>query len=191
MNNKFGMFLLGGALGALAALLYAPRSGTETRALVADKAQEAWGSAQQLSTEAGQRTAQLYKTASEAAIQTGERTAEAAQSAFSAAQEKVNAVRENVEPLFAEKNDELREKIEEARKRIAAQVSDSVVAPLDAAATLAADAAAAIEASDEEDELGEELIAPWALKEAEAEKDSVPAHEATAEVTPDDPVREM
>ncbi|MDR0888583.1 MAG: YtxH domain-containing protein [Coriobacteriales bacterium] len=34
---KFGSFLLGGAIGAVAALLYAPRKGEETRAIVANK----------------------------------------------------------------------------------------------------------------------------------------------------------
>lgn len=38
MANKFGMFLIGGVVGAVAALLAAPRSGAETRAMVADKA---------------------------------------------------------------------------------------------------------------------------------------------------------
>lgn len=40
MANKFGMFLIGGVVGAVAALLAAPRSGAETRAMVADKAGE-------------------------------------------------------------------------------------------------------------------------------------------------------
>ena len=47
MANKFGMFLIGGVVGAVAALLAAPRSGAETRAMVADKAGEFAGNAQQ------------------------------------------------------------------------------------------------------------------------------------------------
>ena len=34
--NPLAMFLLGAAIGAVAALLYAPKSGRETRALIAD-----------------------------------------------------------------------------------------------------------------------------------------------------------
>ena len=43
MNNKLGMFLAGGLIGAGVALFYAPRTGVETRAMVADKAQAMWG----------------------------------------------------------------------------------------------------------------------------------------------------
>jgi gas vesicle protein len=41
--GKFGSFILGGAIGAGLAFLFAPRSGEETRALVAEKADEYWG----------------------------------------------------------------------------------------------------------------------------------------------------
>jgi gas vesicle protein len=44
--GKLGSFLLGGAVGAGIALLLAPRSGEETRALVAEKADEYWGRGQ-------------------------------------------------------------------------------------------------------------------------------------------------
>jgi len=44
--GKFVSFLLGGLVGATAALLFAPRSGEETRALVAEKADEYWGKGQ-------------------------------------------------------------------------------------------------------------------------------------------------
>ena len=44
--GKLGSFLLGGAVGAGLALLFAPRTGEETRALIADKADEYWGKGQ-------------------------------------------------------------------------------------------------------------------------------------------------
>ncbi len=37
MANKFGVFIIGGVVGAVAALLAAPRTGVETRAMVADR----------------------------------------------------------------------------------------------------------------------------------------------------------
>jgi gas vesicle protein len=43
---RFGSFILGGIIGAGVALLFAPRSGEETRALVAEKADEYWGKGQ-------------------------------------------------------------------------------------------------------------------------------------------------
>lgn len=41
--GKLGSFIAGGLIGAGLALLFAPRSGEETRAMVADKAEECWG----------------------------------------------------------------------------------------------------------------------------------------------------
>lgn len=134
MSSKLGMFLLGGAIGAAAALLYAPRSGAETRALAADKANEAWGHAQHYGTEAQARGQQIYdnvaargqevyRTATTQARGVYDRTATAAQGAFTAAQSRVQTARDNMPPVIVEKNDELREKIESARQRIASQVA--------------------------------------------------------------------
>jgi gas vesicle protein len=44
--GRFGSFLLGGAIGAGIALLFAPRAGEDTRALIAEKADEYWGKGQ-------------------------------------------------------------------------------------------------------------------------------------------------
>ena len=40
MSNKLGIFLAGGAVGAVAALLCAPRTGQEARTMVAEKVNE-------------------------------------------------------------------------------------------------------------------------------------------------------
>ena len=42
MANKFGVFVFGGLVGAIAALLCAPRSGEETRAMAADSMSVVW-----------------------------------------------------------------------------------------------------------------------------------------------------
>ena len=44
--GRLGAFLLGGVVGAGVALFFAPRTGEETRALIADKADEYWGKGQ-------------------------------------------------------------------------------------------------------------------------------------------------
>ena len=44
--GRLGYFVLGGVVGAGIALLFAPRTGEETRALVAEKADEYWGKGQ-------------------------------------------------------------------------------------------------------------------------------------------------
>lgn len=134
MSGKIGAFIAGGAIGAVVALLYAPRTGEESRALVADKANEAWGAAQQYGTEAQVRGQQFYSdvtTRGQVAYQNAATSAQqvysnvsgTAQDAFNVAQARVEDVRGNVKPVFTEKNDELREKIEAARQRIATQVA--------------------------------------------------------------------
>lgn len=133
MSNKFGIFLAGGAIGAIAALLYAPRAGVETRAMVADKANELWGTAQHYGNEAqvrGQqfysdaraRGEQTYQTVSDNARTAYGKASGAAQGAYENASARVQTARDNVKPVFTEKNDELREKIEAARARISSQV---------------------------------------------------------------------
>ena len=44
-GSVFGSFLLGAMIGAVVALLFAPRSGKETRDIIAEKADEYWGEA--------------------------------------------------------------------------------------------------------------------------------------------------
>ena len=63
MGNKFGAFLAGGLAGAVVALLYAPRSGQETRAMVTDKMSAAWGEAQDVATKITALTTQAMRLA--------------------------------------------------------------------------------------------------------------------------------
>ncbi|MEG0682470.1 MAG: YtxH domain-containing protein [Raoultibacter sp.] len=115
MGNKgIGIFVVGGLLGAGVALLYAPRAGAETRALVSDKVNVVWGEAQELGSKAGAKGQQIYQEASSRG-----------QEIYSGATARVQEAAENIKPVFAEKNDELREKIEAARQRIATQVAQN------------------------------------------------------------------
>lgn len=109
--DKFGSFvagiLIGGAAGAITALMLTPQNGEENRKLVADYASNIANNAQEFSNNA-------YTT-----IQGGIKTAT----------DKGGEILENVKAAgvkageqFGEKNDELRSKIEAARERIAEQV---------------------------------------------------------------------
>ena len=71
MANKFGMFLIGGVVGAVAALLAAPRSGAETRAMVADKAGEFAGNAQQWGDSAAAGAQHIYQEAATKGAEVG------------------------------------------------------------------------------------------------------------------------
>ena len=155
MSNKLGVFLAGGLAGAAIALLYAPRSGRESRALVSEKLNEAWGEAQELSaqgtsgvSQAAQNVAAKGQAAAQSAAAKGqefygkavergqavaqgavERGQAVAQSAAAKGQEiygkaaaRVQDAAEGAKPVVDARSDELREKIEAARQRIAAQV---------------------------------------------------------------------
>ena len=50
---KFGPFIVGGIVGAVAGLLYAPRAGVQTRALVSEKVNAVWGEASDFAQSAG------------------------------------------------------------------------------------------------------------------------------------------
>ncbi len=91
-GSVFGAFLLGGLIGAVLGLLFAPRSGKETRDIIAEKSGEYWG-------EAGE----FYDTGKDKvtdAVAAGQQTA-------------------------AEKGEQLRSKIDEARGRLQEQVAKS------------------------------------------------------------------
>jgi len=162
LMGRLGYLLFGAAAGVAAGLLYAPRTGEETRALVADKANEAWGTAQQYGSEASERGQQIYsdlsanasaayQSASETARNVYSQASETAQSAFAGAQQRVQDFREQSGPVVAEKSDELREKIDAARQRIANQVAknaeeaqNAMSEKIPAAADAAVDAVASV-----------------------------------------------
>lgn len=130
MANRFGAFIIGGIVGAAAALLFAPRSGAETRAAVADRANTVLGDAQGWSAQASANVQSAYQqaTARGAEVVGGvaakgqavvDEVVARGQGVVASAQEAAG----NMKPVFSEKNDELRDKIEAARARIAAQVA--------------------------------------------------------------------
>lgn len=99
--------ILGGAAGAIAALMLSPKTGEENRQIVAEYASNAASSAQQF----------------------GNQAASTIQGGFKNAQEfggniisNVKEAKDKAGAQFSEKNDELREKIDAARARITEQM---------------------------------------------------------------------
>lgn len=215
MANKLGIFLAGGVIGAAVALLYAPRPGVETRAMVAERANEAWGQAQDFggqvavrgqevyagavaqgqraygqaqefgqtvytnvtaaSQAAGARAAAMGKQAYEAAAAGAKQAYAGAKTGAAAAAHRVQETAETVRPIFAEKNDELRAKIDAARERIAAQVTKNAEAAHAAVADKAPIAAEGAAADAVEPEQIAEAAAPAeapAEQPAEEKKDA-------------------
>ena len=115
MGNKLGVFLAGGLVGAVAALLCAPRTGSETRNMVAEKANAVWGEAQELG-------AQTASTAQQVVEEVAGPEAATRQDPYGGAASLVQEATSGVKPAPVG-SDDLREKIEAARARIAAQVA--------------------------------------------------------------------
>ena len=138
MGNKLGVFLAGGLVGAVAALLCAPRTGSETRNMVAEKANAVWGEAQELGAQtastaqqvvedvAGADAAARTQTFAQDAVVKGQNVVSAVaskgQEIYGAAASRVQEAKNSVKP-DPDGTDDLREKIEAARARIAAQVA--------------------------------------------------------------------
>lgn len=156
MSNKLGAFVVGGLVGAAVALLYAPRTGVETRALVTEKMNTAWGGAQDFGAQAQVNAQQAYQTAVERGQVVAQDVAARGQSVaqnvaargqeiYGQAQARVQEAAGAVRPVITDKNDQLREKIETARQRIAAQVARNAEEAVEAADPAAVDPAAVAE----------------------------------------------
>lgn len=130
--KKLGAFIAGGLVGAGIALLFAPRTGLETRACVRTHAQNLQDAATQMSNNAhiqGQKLiSQINSAGQEAATNAGEKSREIISQAQEKGNEFVSNIAENItgkKSYFAESSDDLRSKIEEARRRIASQVAQN------------------------------------------------------------------
>ena len=109
--SKIGPFITGAAIGALAALLFAPQAGEKTRALVAEKANAVAGEAKDFGAGFPSSAQDLLKSAQQKG-----------QGFVSDASARVKEA--TGQPAEID-SDDLREKIEAARKRIAAQVMEN------------------------------------------------------------------
>ena len=123
MSNKLGIFLAGGVAGAAVALLCAPRTGEEARTLVAEKVNAAWGQAQNIGADAGSNAQHAYQNVAARGQEVVSNVQARGQEVAGQAAARVQEVAAKVKPSFTQDNDELREKIEAARQRIANQVA--------------------------------------------------------------------
>ena len=127
--GKLSTLIVGGVIGAAAALLLSPRNGEENRALLKEKLGDEYIIPAPVQEKANQFVQQAAVTSTKV-INT---VVDSAQDAY----KNVSARTQNITPaspeLFSDKNDELREKIDAARARIATQVAKNAEAVHDAA----------------------------------------------------------
>jgi gas vesicle protein len=126
--KKVCWFLTGGLLGAAAAIFLTPRTGEQTRNMVADYAgtvvTDAQGARAQAVDAIQNGIAQAQEKGAEVVSAAQEKRAEVAATVQDAA-ENVKDAAVNARGNASDKNDELREKIEAARARIAAQMKQN------------------------------------------------------------------
>ncbi len=71
-ESILGAFLLGGVVGAVVGLLFAPRSGKENREFIAAKAKDYWGEGMEFYDTAHEKVAEVYETGREKATETAD-----------------------------------------------------------------------------------------------------------------------
>lgn len=113
-GSVFGAFLLGGLVGAVLGLLFAPRSGKETRDLIADRAEDYWGQGVEMYETGKDKAAEVYATGREKATEIYETGREKATEIYSVGRERV-----------ADQGESIKGKIDSARTRLQEQVAKS------------------------------------------------------------------
>ena len=167
MGFKFGSFVFGGLVGAGLALLFAPRSGVETRALLTDKAEELWGDSQDLYGQGVEKIKAGVSNAQETAVKTNDELRKKIESARVAISEQVaknaqsalNAINAQV-PVAGEKItqavDVVRGQIDAAASKLKSAAADLAARDADAQV---AEAAAGQAATAEVDKAASEALA--------------------------------
>jgi gas vesicle protein len=149
--GRLGYFLLGGAVGAGIALLFAPRTGEETRALVAERADEYWGRGQTWYSEGKTRIQDGVAAVATSTTKTGDELREKIESART-------LIAEQVARNAAAARDLINDKVPVAAEKIN-QAADVVRGRIDSAATKIRDRATAIANEDGVSTVGEAVSA--------------------------------
>ncbi|MGN0034316.1 MAG: YtxH domain-containing protein [Coriobacteriales bacterium] len=125
MKKGFGLagVLVGGVIGITLGVLYAPRAGEETRAMVSERIDEYWGQGKELYDRGVDHMQSTYADVSSKVQDRYSDVSDRFQATRDDVAGQVGAVRDRVKPRVAGANDELRNKIDEARARIASQIS--------------------------------------------------------------------
>ena len=164
--GRFATFLVGGLVGAGIALLATPRTGEENRALINDTLNENYPDAMKAARATTNQLVDAAATTSTKVINTVvDKGAEVKKGLTSRV--------EQTAPAVVEKNDELRDKIDAARERIAAQVAknaeavhDTAVDAVPVAMDAAKNAKTAVKEAAENDKWTQEDIAILMLRRA-------------------------
>lgn len=127
-GSLLAAFVLGGVIGAVLGLLFAPRSGKETREIITDKAQEYWGEGVDLYETGRSKVSDMYQSGSATVTEKGgelrakiddarERLKEQVEKTSTVAKEKVAEVIPSIKDTAAKAADGAKAGIETAESK--------------------------------------------------------------------------
>ena len=128
-GSVFGAFLLGGMVGAVLGLLFAPRSGKETRDMLAERADEYWGQAGDLYATGKEKVGAVYETGVSSATDKSEEL-----------RSKIDEARSRLQEQVAKSAETARDKIADAApavKEVVDKAAESTKSGVDKAASKA------------------------------------------------------
>jgi gas vesicle protein len=135
-ESALGAFLLGGIIGGVLGLLFAPRSGKENREILAGKAKEYWGEGVEYYETGKEKVTEVYQTGKEKATDVYQTGKEKATETAGDLREKIDAARERLreqaETVSKETKDKVAEKVPAAKETIH-KVGEAVKSGLDIA----------------------------------------------------------
>jgi gas vesicle protein len=152
-ESILGAFLLGGIVGAVLGLLFAPKSGKESRAMLTAKAEEYWGEGKEYYETGREKVAGVYESGREKATETAEELKVKIDAARDRLREQVETVSNQAKEKVVEYTPAAKEtvhKVGEAVKSGVATAEDKAEVLLDKVAEKAAADKAAKPGSDEE-----------------------------------------
>ncbi len=99
-GDKFVYFLIGAGMGAIAALLFAPKAGSELRADIADATKRSADQARDQARQVGERATEYYQASAEYATDLAERSKEAITDVTERSREAITGVAERGKDLI-------------------------------------------------------------------------------------------
>ena len=99
-GDKFVYFLIGAGMGAIAALLFAPKAGSELRAEIADVTKRTADQTRDQARQVGERATEYYQASAEYATDLAERSKEAITDAAERSREAITDVTERGKELI-------------------------------------------------------------------------------------------
>ena len=157
-GSVFMAFLLGGLFGAVLGLLFAPRSGKETRDMIADKSGEYWGQAGEVYTTGKEKVTDAVAAGQQTAAEKGEQL-----------RSKIDEARGRLQDQVAKSASGAKDKIAETTPAVHAAVDKA------ASATKSGVEAASGKAQDSLEFVAKKAAAPEAASGDDTSADAAPA----------------